>query len=282
MEQTETTQNDIPEKKTLIDFLYIDKEKIDSLISQLHEGTLRSVKRTNGTSQSSSDLQERYTEGSGSGGLPAIANGSFKGSHKSANMKSGKTNNCFEENYDPYHSIILNLLTDLDIYVITDIPEPQNPSQLVLIESQIIIRNFEILQKTIPLMKKKPKLFGLNTNKNSSDYQFFDMLSSFIELMPLSTDLELILKNGQSITGALKESNLLTKFDDILRSTGNILPGTWYTLGIIDQTPNNCIISTEFNNFKTAMDAMYSAIRDMYSPPSICITPILIFRNITT
>ena len=50
MGQKDETKPILSESQTLIDFLYIDNERIDSLISQLNHGTLRSVVKTMGTS----------------------------------------------------------------------------------------------------------------------------------------------------------------------------------------------------------------------------------------
>ena len=48
------TQPEFFEGSALIDFLYVDNERVDSLISQLRNGTLRSVTKTIGTSEGSS------------------------------------------------------------------------------------------------------------------------------------------------------------------------------------------------------------------------------------
>ena len=54
MGQKDETKPILSESQTLIDFLYIDNERVDSLISQLRQGTLRSVVKTMGTSEGSS------------------------------------------------------------------------------------------------------------------------------------------------------------------------------------------------------------------------------------
>ena len=46
MGEENKARSELFESKTLIDFLYIDNERIDSLISQLNHGTLRSVVKT--------------------------------------------------------------------------------------------------------------------------------------------------------------------------------------------------------------------------------------------
>ena len=50
MGEENKAQSELFDSKTLIDFLYIANDRIDSLISQLNHGTLRSVVKTMGTS----------------------------------------------------------------------------------------------------------------------------------------------------------------------------------------------------------------------------------------
>lgn len=53
MGKEDKAQLELSESSSLIDFLYVDKERVDSLISQLRNGTLRSVTKTIGTSEGS-------------------------------------------------------------------------------------------------------------------------------------------------------------------------------------------------------------------------------------
>lgn len=68
MGKKEQTRPELSESQ-LIDFLYIDKSRVDSLISQIRSGTLRSVTKTIGTSEGSSV--------SVNGGVPAVVSGLF-------------------------------------------------------------------------------------------------------------------------------------------------------------------------------------------------------------
>lgn len=54
MGQENKTGISISEPAKVIDFLYVDKERCDSFISQLRNGTLRSVTKTLGTNEGSS------------------------------------------------------------------------------------------------------------------------------------------------------------------------------------------------------------------------------------
>lgn len=74
----------------LIDFLYIDDARVDSYISQIKNGTLRSVSTTNATLQGSS-------RSAGIGLDFKLANAHIGGGEKINNTVSAT------ENYDPYH-----------------------------------------------------------------------------------------------------------------------------------------------------------------------------------
>ena len=80
MGEENKAQSELFESQTLIDFLYIDNERVDSLISQLRQGTLRSVTKTIGASEGSS----------ASGGVNAPISGKIEHSNLSNETASEK------------------------------------------------------------------------------------------------------------------------------------------------------------------------------------------------
>lgn len=83
-------------KPELVDFLYIDSERVDSFISQIKNGTLRSVSKTNATLQGSSS----------NAGVEAnikILKGSIGAKEQIDNSVSST------ENYDPFHKQVIDL-----------------------------------------------------------------------------------------------------------------------------------------------------------------------------
>lgn len=105
MGKEDKAQLELSESSSLIDFLYVDKERVDSLISQLRNGTLRSVTKTIGTSEGSFM--------SGKGNIEVVS-----GKIGSKN----KTKEEASEEYDPYHSQIIGLLNDLSIPPLQSLP----------------------------------------------------------------------------------------------------------------------------------------------------------------
>lgn len=83
----EQNETGISEKHEIIDFLYIDAERIDSYVSQIRNGTLRSVVRKQGVSE------ETLTNGKVNS---AVISGYREHSQGSAEEAS--------EQYDPCHS----------------------------------------------------------------------------------------------------------------------------------------------------------------------------------
>lgn len=89
----------------LIDFLYLDTNKLNSFISQINNGTLQSV------STKSSTMQGSNNSYSGNASIPAVAQASTSRSASSSNVN--------EEilNYNPYHSQYVEILNDLLSYI---------------------------------------------------------------------------------------------------------------------------------------------------------------------
>jgi hypothetical protein len=112
-------QSILSEASSLIDFLYVDKERVDSFISQTRNGTLRSVTKSIGTSEGSAVSCKV--------GVPAIAKAMCNHSQESFGNSS--------ENYDPYHSQLMKLLADLEIHPLDELPKPCT-SKLVLLKSK--------------------------------------------------------------------------------------------------------------------------------------------------
>ena len=81
MGKEEQTRSEFSESQ-LIDFLYIDKSRVDSLISQIRNGTLRSVTKTIGTSEGSFVSVE--------GGIPTVVSGKHEQSQNSLEQAAEK------------------------------------------------------------------------------------------------------------------------------------------------------------------------------------------------
>lgn len=261
MGKEDKAQLELSESSSLIDFLYVDKERVDSLISQLRNGTLRSVTKTIGTSEGSFM--------SGKGNIEVVS-----GKIGSKN----KTKEEASEEYDPYHSQIIGLLNDLSISPLQSLPSLCS-GKLVCIQAPIKIRDLRSIKKLMPVLEKNSKFFQLPNNHNIKN--IFKAMTSMIEAMDDSIELS-IKFDSILISGTLREGCLSIQQSDLNRTYGIDLPGKWYILGILDsQVKNNSenIISPP-GTIEDAIDACTTAINQLYSNAQYGIVPILIYREI--
>lgn len=244
----------------LIDFLYIDKSRVDSLISQIRNGTLRSVTKTLGTSEGSSVSVK--------GSIPSVVSG--KHEHSQGSLEQAA------EKYDPYHSQILALLNDLSIAPLAELPE-HAIGQLVILNATVNIRDIRSIKAVTPIIIKNRRMLKIPSDKNTNE--FFRLIEDLVKQMDDAIDLTANF-NGHAIKGVLQESSLCLKPADINRTYGVQMPGSWYILGILDSAVQPTEPSSA-DSFESAIDAFTNAIRQVYSQPPYTIIPILIYRVIT-
>nr|DAL33520.1 MAG TPA_asm: hypothetical protein [Caudoviricetes sp.] len=254
------TQSGFSETTPLIDFLYVDEPRVDSLISQLRSGTLRSVTKTVGTSEGSFI--------SGKGDIKIIGG---KYEHKNTTAESAA------ENYDPFHNKIVQLMQDLSLSPQESI-EGEFSGRLVTLLGKVRIRDIQSVKTFFPFIFKNQKLFGLN----KTVAQMIKNISDFIQAMSNSIELSIELKNGVYVAGNLKESGLSVRQSDLARTYGAELPGKWYIMGILDYTPpqKNTPTQVDEQTIENIVDQYTDVIRTFYSKSTYSIIPILIFRTI--
>lgn len=254
----EATETSLFDDEILIDFLYIDKERTDSFISQLRNGTLRSVTKTIGTSEGSSVSTKGSIE---------VVQGTW-GKRNESNQRAA-------EEYDPYHSQILQLLNDLAIHPLDQLPESCT-GQLVLIESRIKIQDIESIKSMMPIFTKNSSTFGVPQTKEAKSMMriFSDILAQMANTISLTLELE-----GHSVTGTLKGNGLSIAQSDINRTYGTQIPGEWFTLGILD-TSSAHITSTDISSLDDAIDVMSDSLNQLFQSSIYRIIPILVFRRV--
>lgn len=253
------TRLELSESSSLIDFLYVDKERVDSLISQLRNGTLRSVTKTIGTSEGSSVSGKINVE---------VAAGKITSKQKSKEEAA--------EEYDPYHSQLIGLLNDLGLAPLKKLPAACS-GRLVCIQAPIKIRDLHSIKKMMPFMEKNARLFQIPNDKNIKG--MIKIMSSMIQAMDDSIELSIHFDDSL-INGTLREGCLSIQQADLNRTYGISLPGQWYVLGILDSQPVTTDSSTMPGSIEDAVDACTAAINQLYSHAQYGIVPILIYREI--
>ena len=248
----------ISETTQIIDFLYIDKERTDSFISQLRSGTLRSVTKNIGTSKDFT-LSAK--------GSVAVASGDISRKNQSSTSAA--------EQYDPYHSQLIQLLEDLGITPLTALPA-QCEGQLVLMQAPINIRDLATIKSIFPFMLKNNKIFGNNMDKTTKSIMqaMNDLLQTLSDSITMSAKFE-----GTPITGTLKSTGLTISQTDLMKTYGANIPGQWYILGIMDSTPAP-VSAGGVASLEDAIDLCATAMCSIYSSSPYKIIPILIFRPV--
>lgn len=267
MGQKDETKPILSESQTLIDFLYIDNERVDSLISQLRQGTLRSVTKTIGASEGSSV----------SAGLTAPILGTYE--HKN------QSNETASEKYDPYHNKLIQLLNDLEIPFLKNFTGDCS-GKLVAIEAPIKIRDLHSTKSIMPVILKNQRLLFKTPNKNNKDaLAVFKFANDILQQTDDSIDLS-ISCGDTKINGTLKESGLSIKQSDLARTYGTSMPGRWVTVGILDSTRNNqdagktALTPVGIDSIDSAIDAFTEVMRNLYANSPYTIIPIIIYRAI--
>lgn len=260
MGQKDKTKSSIPETTQILDFLYIDKERADSFISQLRNGTLRSVTKTTGTSESSSISMK---------GNAAVVNGEYK--------HDQKTDANAAEQYDPYHNQLINLLNDLNIQPLDNLPVDAE-GQLVLLLGTIAIRDAETMRSLLHVLSKNKNMLGSQFDRNTRS--IIKMITDTLDQLPDTISFSMKFQNTM-ITGVLKESALAIQKSDLMRIYGAHMPGKWYVLGIIDHIAANDELPTTPGSIEDAIDICSNATNQLFASSEYKIIPILVFRPIS-
>lgn len=241
----------------LIDILYKDTYRIDSFIAQLLNGTLRSVKKQENTSQGSS-----YSYG-----------GSIKIA-KAQNSHNEFTNRLLEQNIDPHDHNVIELMNALDLPVYDKLPE-NALGTIVHLRGNISIRDFSTYAEIVPFMAKNYKLFDIKKQEATDVNKMF---SAITKVIPMNIEIEMIMPSNEVIRGILKRESLLDNYQDLMAIHGPTLPGDWHVIGILDFDTK-----TSHHNageLRSGIDGLAQVAKTLYNDDSVdgSIIPILIFR----
>jgi len=242
----------------LIDILYKNSYRVDSLSAQLLEGTLRNVKRKQTTLQGSS----------------SSVNGSIKvvSGNSSSKKNEGKS---IEYNIENHDYAIINLLSVLDLPEYT--VKPENPiGKLIHFCGQISIRSFKEMATVLPIIMNNKDLFSIpKTDKN-----FKKALETMLDLLPMGIEVEVLLDDETAICGSLKEEYMLYTYPEISITYGTHLPAKWHIIGILDD--GSPVKKIPQNQLRAGIDQYTESIKAMYASNSgYNIMPILIYRELT-
>ncbi len=249
----------VPAASEVIDFLYVDKERCDSFISQIRNGTLRSVTKTVSASEGSL-LSGKVNA--------AVASGNIEQTQQSQNKAA--------ENYDPYHSQLIDLVNDLEISPMDKLPEKCS-GKLALLSGKIFIRDSSTTRDILSVLTKNQTIFGKQLDKQTRALlkTVSDMLLQFPAFISFSMQF-----HNNALTGTLKASSLSIPISDLAQMYGTHIPGDWYVLGILDTSDDSIPLPTQAGSLEDAIDLCSATMNQLFSASEYKIIPILIFRQI--
>lgn len=266
---------------SLYDFLYVDTERASRIIAQLYApGVVTSIKNI------SSEGEKSVKQG---GVDLKVAKGGLSVEDAITQTQ--------EKLFDSSWSLPINLLDKLsESQLIKKGIEGQNLGQLVLIEGQISFFDISFFQRSIPFISKmflnqhndakKGKKISAD-NIPLADGLTFGMVKDLLDIIPDGIQIDFIDENGNNIWMTINRENFTINPDDMALKYGDIIPGVWYALGLVDALPNHLYkdyTPAEFpsNDMKSGLKLMLSGLQDAVgrSSEAYSVTPIVLFRKI--
>ena len=250
----------------LIDFLYLDTNKLNSFISQINNGTLQSV------STKSSTMQGSNNSYSGNASIPAVAQASTSRSASSSNVN--------EEilNYNPYHSQYVEILNDLLSYIQEFDSSNDYDHTLCFFEGAIQIRSAVITDRILRANLKHKK--AINGKWGNEEELNIKCMLDFNLCIGEDITFNILSNNNLVASGTMDESFLFSPITQIVRGYAGNLPGDWHIVGIFDTWSPQEIDTNASPKFEDFTDYLYN-INNTYTRISDCkVIPIAIYKPI--
>lgn len=254
------------EKTTVIDFLYRDFSRIDSLFAQLFQGNLKEIAATSACANKQANVIE--------GSIPGIVKGGYNGEETITDTISKKI--------DPHDQKILELLNILNISDKEELISNDNKNGCVmLLKGQFKFRDYKSLKEAMPIVSEVAPLFGFfGQNKKEFD-KLSKLITGMINIIPLGLELEFTTTQDEILIGNLKNECFAESPNDLLRIYGNNLPGQWQVLGIVDILKSSDS-SNKGDSVRASLDGFAEMIKGLYTSTNIkySIIPIVVFREL--
>lgn len=160
------------QKSTLIDFLYRDYSRIDSLVSQLFQGNLKEIAATSACA----NKQTNNVEGS----IPGIAKGGYGGEEILTETLAKKI--------DPLDQKIIDLLGGFDIAetCLNDV----ELGRIVLLKGCMKLRDYAALKSTMPVMSQFASMTNYFGQTKREFEKLYKLITVMIDIVPIGLELE--------------------------------------------------------------------------------------------
>lgn len=251
---------------TLIDFLYLDTNKLNSFISQIKNGTLQSVSTKSTSSQGSN---RSY---GGNLGVPTVAQGSVAHVSSSTNIDEQVLN------YNPYHSQYVDILNELLSYIQEFQPSLNYDHKLCFFEGAIQIRSALITDRILRANLTHKK--AINGKWGKEEERNIKCMLDLNLSVGADITFNMLSDNNLVASGTMDESFLFSPISQIVRGYAGNLPGDWHIVGIFDTWSPQEIDTNAPPKFEDFTDYLYN-INNTYTRISDCkVIPIAIYKPI--
>lgn len=271
------------DSKKLLDFIYLDKFRLDSLVSQLNSSgiTTQEIIQTG-----SKDLLKKYqkaTEGMAVKiGIPTVADASLNQSREQQQEFSEETALNNQQTINTEHLIPLLLVEGLIQSGLALKKLDVEHGRLIYISGTLSLRDTRILQNLYdPMHPFIPE-------PEEEEYDKTDMIELF-KHMPHSISAVFHTKQGNAWATFNPDYLKIDTVDWFLKHGSNIA-GQWHCLAILDRKPADNHTATESPDVEisgaidTMFDSLNHAMEAIVKRPksSFCITPIALYRELIT
>jgi hypothetical protein len=264
-------REEIDRKKiTIVDFLYKDMNLINSFYSQMFQGSISSITKTEISATTS------VNEGN--------LNLGVAGGKLSSDQSESQS---IASNINPLDSIVLDLIEALNVHTFDGKLAEHNDNSLVSIKGNLIFRDYKIISDILPMITNSnlvPEFSQpVNPNAKSKTEKAFTLgklMQNIINIIPHGLEFEIVTEDRENIIAIIEEEFLTIKPNDLIRAYGDVIPNQWTIIGIIDRTNKTEIKSK--SQFKNGVDevtkAFYQAMGN--NENGFIIRPVVIYRKI--
>jgi len=264
--------------KTLYDFLFVDQEKMRSLYAQIYEGLLDVMTATD------SSTMGKTLDGK-VGGEP------FAGLSRSIEESVTEAK---QENMIPHDLVLRDVLAKLkkERFVVED-PLAAHIGNIVLLHGELAIMDPNLMLNMLKAIPKAAADFAPRKGKKRPQQDIpidkkFKLLLSVMEVALDSFQPVVqfrVASDDVEAWGSIAQEHMRIPINSLLMQHGQILPGVWSMLGIVDNTSKNELATSPkrpLPSSRAGVEDALKGMREMFETPedAICVTPLVIFRQL--
>lgn len=225
----------------LIEFLYKDKNYIDSFYSQIFQGDIQKVTKNSTEKQMLTNKLE--------GGIPTVVKGALQSNEENSEGISQEIN--------PHDSKILKLFSEIEVKMCENIGQSKT-NGLNKFHGILNIVDYDIMKERFANLSTSGLLaIGLNQPNIKNDaldkieqlgMPIENLMNAMLKMYQSGCDMVLTLRNKEKLLVPLEREFLTMNSYDIHRVFGERLPGEWIVVGVL-----NCVNKLNQGNALSAM-----------------------------